>query len=124
LVINNFAINVYGDRERIGQVISNLLTNAVKYGLGKEVRLETALNGSMMICSVHDDGIGILKDQQIKVFERFYRISGTNLHTYPGLGLGLYISKEIIQRHDGEIWVESGPGSGTTFYFTLPATQI
>ena len=70
-----------------------------------------------------DSGIGIPQDRKDHVFERFYRVNGTNEMTFPGLGLGLYISSEIIKRHNGKIWVESEVGSGSTFYFSLPVSQ-
>nr|MDQ6889395.1 HAMP domain-containing histidine kinase [Bacteroidota bacterium] len=120
---NNPPVILVADKQRIGQVVSNLLTNALKYGPNADILVNAEVSDSKIICSVHDEGIGITKDQQDKVFDRFYRVSGQNLHTYPGLGLGLYISREIIQRHGGEIYVESEPGKGTTFYFTLPLAE-
>ena len=74
-----------------------------------------------VVTSVCDHGIGIPSDELMQVFERFHRgrqVSSTN---YGGLGLGLYITKQIIERHGGKIWVESREGTGTTFYFSLPA---
>ncbi len=115
---------VYADRERIGQVLSNLLTNAIKYCVGCDIQVTVTLDHNSISCSVRDFGIGIEEDQHEKIFERFYRVSGLNSHTYPGLGLGLYISKEIIKRHSGTIWVESEPGKGTTFHFSLPVVQV
>jgi two-component system CheB/CheR fusion protein len=70
--------------------------------------------------SVQDFGIGIPKDQSSKIFERFFRVSEEKENTYAGLGLGLYISSEIIRRHNGRIGVESEKGKGSTFYFELP----
>jgi signal transduction histidine kinase len=78
------------------------------------------LQETKAVCSVEDFGIGIVKDQQHKIFDKFYRVAGENLHTYPGWGLGLYISKEIIQRHNEKIWVMSEVGKGSAFYFSLP----
>jgi signal transduction histidine kinase len=69
---------------------------------------------------VQDFGIGIAQDKQDKVFERFFRASGPGQETYPGLGLGLYVSSEIIKRLDGRLWVESVEGKGSTFCFTIP----
>ncbi len=120
---NNPHVTIMADKERIGQVISNLLTNAVKYCGDCDIIVNAELRNKKLTCSVHDNGIGISKDQHDKIFNKFYRVSGENLHTYPGLGLGLYISREIIQRHNGEIWVESYPSKGTTFYFTLPVME-
>ncbi len=71
-------------------------------------------------CSVQDFGMGIPKSQQDKIFERFYRVSGDTMTTYPGMGLGLYIVKDIIKRHNGTIWVDSEDDKGSTFHVTLP----
>ncbi len=76
-----------------------------------------------MTLAVKDFGVGISKEKQEKVFERFYRVSGPKYNTFPGLGLGLYISSEIIKRQGGKIWVESRIGKGSTFYFTLPKNR-
>ncbi len=70
--------------------------------------------------SVQDFGIGIAKERQHKIFERFYQVTDPEEKTYPGLGIGLYISCEIIKRHGGQIWVESKKGEGATFHFALP----
>jgi signal transduction histidine kinase len=120
---SNPPATILADEERIRQVISNLLTNAIKYCQGCDIKVNVETRHNKVICSVHDDGIGIVKDQQDKIFDKFYRVSGPNLHTYPGLGLGLYISREIVQYHKGEIYVESEPKKGTTFYFTLPVME-
>jgi len=115
------AISVTGDRERIGQVLTNLLTNAVKYSPGADrVVVRTAQGEGETITSVRDFGFGIAKEKQGKVFDRFFRIEGKEHETYPGLGLGLYISAEIVRRHRGRIWVESEEGQGSIFAFALP----
>ena len=72
---------------------------------------------------VQDFGIGISKEHQEKIFERFYRVYTEDEKTFPGLGMGLYISSDIIERHNGKIWVESEKGKGSTFYFTLFYTK-
>ncbi|HVT45141.1 MAG TPA: ATP-binding protein [Thermoanaerobaculia bacterium] len=113
---------VEGDRDRLEQVLGNLLDNAVKYSPdGSEVFVRVADEGERVVTSISDRGIGIPTDELGQVFERFHRgrqVSSTN---YGGLGLGLYISKQIIERHGGSIWVESREGQGTTFHFSLPA---
>ncbi|RLJ72902.1 PAS domain-containing sensor histidine kinase [Pedobacter alluvionis] len=111
---------VYVDRERIGQVITNFLSNAIKYSTdANQIDVSTyALNGEVILC-VRDYGIGISKVQQHKVFDQFYRVGGNLQHTYPGLGLGLYISAEIIKNEKGRIWVESEEGQGASFCFAL-----
>lgn len=73
--------------------------------------------------SVQDFGIGIDQDQLKKVFDRLYQVTDSKEKTFPGLGMGLYISKEIIRRHHGKIWVESQKGKGSTFNFTLPLSS-
>jgi len=101
------------------------LENAVKYSPdGSEIFVSVEDEGDSIATSVCDRGIGIPTDEIAQVFERFHRgrqVSSTN---YGGLGLGLYITKQIIERHGGTIWVESKEGAGTTFYFTLPAEPV
>ena len=117
----NFKREITGDRERICQVLANLLTNAIKYSPdANEVIVYTEDNGSEVLIRIQDFGIGIGKDKQDNVFEQFYRVSGTKQHTFPGLGLGLYISAEIVKHLNGRIWVNSEEGKGSTFCFTLP----
>ncbi len=121
VIENNPPAEVDADRFRIGQVLNNILTNAIRFGRdSKRIIVNVALKNDKLICSVRDFGSGINPEEQHKIFERFYRISGNNLHTYPGLGLGLYISREIIVRHGGKIWMTSEHGNGSTFYFELP----
>jgi signal transduction histidine kinase len=76
-----------------------------------------------VIVSVQDFGIGISKEKQQKVFEQFYRVSGAKQHTFPGLGLGLYISSGIIKGEGSRIWVGSEEGKGSIFYFALPVQK-
>lgn len=114
--------SIRGDRNKIGQVIVNFIDNARKYSPEDTVISVTTVNKDGKIrLSVKDEGLGIPKDQQPKIFERFFRVSGKKENTYAGLGLGLYISAEIIRRHQGTIGVESEAGKGSVFYFELPA---
>jgi signal transduction histidine kinase len=126
--VPNVSRIVHGDRDRLEQVLGNLLENAVKYSPeGSEITISVDDRGDSVVTSVCDRGIGIPSDELAQVFERFHRgrqVSSTN---YGGLGLGLYITKEIVERHGGSIWVDSREGSGTTFYFSLaadPAPQL
>ena len=115
---------VVGDKERIGQVLTNFITNAIKYSPDcDKINVHTTIKDGEAIVGVEDFGIGITKDHQAKVFEQFYRVSGDMQHTFPGLGLGLFISSEIIKRQGGRIWVESIPGKGSHFYFSLPLVK-
>jgi signal transduction histidine kinase len=112
---------VYADRDRIGQVISNLLSNAIKYSASSPIIIVDSVATNQYISfSVQDFGLGIAKEKQLYVFERFYRVSDTVEQSYPGLGIGLYVSREIIKRQGGNIWVTSEKGKGSTFGFTLP----
>lgn len=114
---------IYGDRDRLGQVLTNFITNAIKYSpLMNKIYVKSTLTSRHIQVSVQDFGVGIPNDKKDKVFERFYRVEGEKQDTYGGLGLGLYISQEIINRHQGKIWVESEAGKGSTFYFSLPLT--
>ena len=115
------AIQVVGDRDRIGQVLINLLTNAVKYSpLADKVIVRLATDPEKAIVSVQDFGIGIAEAHHDKIFERFYQVADPEEKTFPGLGIGLYLSCDIVRRHGGNMWVESSKGSGATFYFTIP----
>lgn len=105
------------DSFRLEQVIINLLTNALKYGLGKPIRIKIFKEETAVI-EVIDEGIGIKTEDQLRIFDRFERaVSSTN---YGGLGLGLYISREIINLHHGKIFVKESPVSGSTLRIELP----
>jgi signal transduction histidine kinase len=121
---NNVDANIDADRDRIGQVVNNFLTNAIKYAPdGKKIIIALNREDGKVICSVQDFGKGIVAEEQEKIFERFYRITGHNLNTFPGLGLGLFICKEIIEKHGGKIGLISERGKGSTFYFELPIAE-
>ena len=116
--------HVRGDRERTGQVLTNLLTNAIKYSPQSEpIIVHTASDGQDITVGVQDFGVGIAPEDHQRVFDRFYRAGGPERETFPGLGLGLFISAEIIRRQRGRIWVESVPGKGALFRFTLPVVK-
>lgn len=100
------------------QVVQNLLQNALKYGGGKKVEVVINHQPEKFIVSIKDEGIGIPKKKQEKIFDKFER--AISAFEISGLGLGLYISREIIEAHQGKIWVESEPGKGTIFSFSLP----
>ena len=111
---------VFGDPQRIEQVLINLMTNAIKYAPGKfEIQVLFNCTDSHVSVGVRDQGIGLQRDKMEHIFSRFYRVDGLSPHM-SGLGIGLYISREIIERHKGKIWVESEHGKGSTFWFTLP----
>jgi signal transduction histidine kinase len=120
-VEENHSVKITTDRNRIIQVITNLVTNAVKYSPGSEiVKICSEIRDNSLILSVTDFGMGIAEYQKKYLFERFHQIARTNTGTGFNLGLGLYISKEIITHAGGAIWVNSEPGKGSTFSFSLP----
>ncbi len=124
VVTKKSQVMVIADRFRIYQVLTNLITNAIKYSPPeKKIKIRVEKRDTQAIVSVHDFGIGIAKDQQKKVFERLYQVAEPREKTFPGLGMGLYISKEIIKRHRGQIWVEGEKDKGSIFYFTLPLSR-
>ncbi|MCC8425573.1 CheR family methyltransferase [Mucilaginibacter sp. UR6-11] len=113
-------IAVYADRNRMEQVIINLISNAIKYSPGRDkVVIKVSTQNHEVKIAITDFGIGISKDKLPYLFDRFYRVDDTS-QRYSGLGLGLYISAEIVRRHDGIIGIESNPGEGSTFWFTIP----
>jgi signal transduction histidine kinase len=120
---NNSKVIISGERNRLEQVLSNFLSNAVKYSPNAaEVVVKSELMGGGVKVSVRDFGIGIPPDEQEYVFDRFYRVNESS-RKFNGLGLGLFISAEIIKKHGGEIGVESN-NSGSEFYFTLPLVKV
>lgn len=112
---------IKADRARLEQVMNNFLTNAIKYspGADKVVIICTQTETGVKV-AVQDFGIGIVKNKLDYLFDRFFRVQESSSH-FSGLGLGLYISAEIIKRHHGQIGVESQPDKGSTFWFTIPA---
>ncbi|MGK7392713.1 MAG: ATP-binding protein [Candidatus Cyclobacteriaceae bacterium M2_1C_046] len=117
----NCGNTVTGDRNRISQVITNFLTNAIKYAPNsKKIKATSKEKDGNMIFSVKDYGIGLNEKDKERIFERFYRVDSKKHKNSSGLGLGLYISAEIIRRHNGKIWAESENGGGAIFCFSLP----
>lgn len=117
---------IQADRERTGQVITNLITNAIKYSpKSDKVLLQLSSNSSTVRLDVEDFGVGIPKVKQDKIFQRFYRVSNdANRNTFPGIGLGLFLSKEIIERQKGTIFFKSISGHGSVFGFALPLKVV
>ncbi len=113
-----------GDKHRLEQVFTNLLSNAIKYSPASDtVELEVSSSKETITVRVRDHGIGIPREHQEKIFERFYRIVDPERRTIPGLGVGLSIVADIIKQYGGKITVESEQGKGSTFHLVLPAAQ-
>jgi PAS domain S-box-containing protein len=109
------------DKDKVSSVMVNLLSNAVKYSpKGSKIRVNCNQQDNQVCISVADEGLGISVDDCDHIFDRYYRVESNRTRHISGFGIGLYLSAEIIQRHDGKIWVESKKGVGSTFYFTLP----
>jgi signal transduction histidine kinase len=115
------AVTVEADQTRIEQVINQLLKNAVTYSpQGGDIEVSLINSDSEAILSVTDHGIGIPKNRQARIFERLYRAHMDTPYDYGGLGVGLFIAREIIHAHGGRIWFTSEPGQGSTFFFAIP----
>ncbi|WP_411274735.1 PAS domain-containing protein [Daejeonella sp.] len=120
IISTNPDILIHTDKEKIIQVITNLVSNAVKYSPDAEkVSIYVSKTDSQLICSVQDFGIGIPKNQHAFIFERFHQVEKADANAGLTLGLGLFISSEIIKRAKGKLWLESEFGKGSTFSFSL-----
>lgn len=112
------------DENRTMQILSNLVSNAIKYTPDKgiiELRLQTADTDGFILFSVTDNGIGIPENDRQKLFESLVRATNVSQSRSPGVGLGLYIVRSLVELHGGQVWLESEEGKGTTFYATFPA---
>ena len=119
------AAPIVADRDRIEQVFENLVGNAIKYS-PESGRIDVVLrvNGTNAVVSVRDQGIGVAPGEVEKIFGLFYRSPDPRADHVGGLGLGLYISREIVSRHHGRLWAERNAGAGTTFHVTLPLAHV
>jgi two-component system CheB/CheR fusion protein len=121
ILVADKGITIKADRERIGEVLNNLISNAIKYSPnGGDITIHIKTTADGVEISVQDNGIGVPEEEKANLFERFSRIKSEKTNTFPGLGLGLYISAAIIYQHHGKIWLESKHHEGSTFYFFLP----
>jgi len=114
---------IAGSRSQFSQVFENLISNAIKYRTTKEplrVRIWSRRDRERWVVAVQDNGIGFEQEHAVKIFGLFKRL---HRDEYPGTGVGLAICKRIVERHGGEIWAESSPGAGATFYFAVPAVE-
>ena len=114
---------IIADRDRVGQVVTNLITNAIKYSPRADtIDVRVTADQHSVVVRVQDYGIGIPPALQEMIFERFFRVMRER--SVPGLGMGLFIASEIVKLHGGEIWVESVEGKGSTFSFSLPSSTV
>ncbi len=116
---------IVADRDRIEQVLENLVGNAIKYSPeAGRIEMSMHVNGANAVISVRDEGIGIAPGEVEKIFGLFYRSPDPRADHVGGLGLGLYISREIVSRHHGRLWAERNAEAGTTFHVTLPIAHV
>jgi signal transduction histidine kinase len=116
---------IFADRLRVKQVFFNLLSNALKFTpSGGKIRIDAALREGVIEMSVSDTGVGIAKEQHEAVFDKFYQVGSTTKGVREGTGLGLAITKALVEEHGGGIWLESEPGKGSRFTFTIPHEEI
>jgi PAS domain S-box-containing protein len=120
-VRNEFRASLYADRLRLKEILYNLLTNALKFTPdGGNVWVETVVQDSRLQVTVGDTGIGVHRDEHDSIFEKFYQVGSTTKGTREGTGLGLPITRKLVELHGGHMWLESRPGQGSRFSFTLP----
>jgi signal transduction histidine kinase len=110
----------HGDERRLNQVLLNLVGNAIKFTEAGEILVEVKALDRAFLVTVSDTGPGVLRSDQAKIFEEFHQADSSSTRKKGGTGLGLSISKRIVEMHGGRIWVESSPGKGSTFSFTIP----
>ncbi|RBW69120.1 cell wall metabolism sensor histidine kinase WalK [Bacillus taeanensis] len=123
--LQDLKVVVYGDKDKLTQVLDNIISNALKYSPeGGTITFRCWLQGKKIRVSVSDEGVGIPKANLSKIFDRFYRVDRARSRQLGGTGLGLAIAKEMIHTHGGDIWAESEWGIGTTIYFTLPYKKV
>ena len=122
-------VHICGDADRIGQVVTNYVTNALKYSAADQpVVVSLRLHGTEAYVHVRDQGPGLTAEQQTHIWERYRRVQGVAVQDNTrgaggNLGMGLYISRTIVERHGGRVGVESRPGTGSAFWFALPLSQ-
>jgi signal transduction histidine kinase len=112
---------IHGDRDRLSQVLTNLINNAVKYSpQADSVDIGLSSSNNVALITIRDYGVGIPSAHQKHIFDRFYRVHDSSNKSFKGLGLGLYISYDIVNRHGGNLTIESEEGQGSTFTISLP----
>jgi two-component system phosphate regulon sensor histidine kinase PhoR len=115
---------VWGDPDKVEQILTNLVGNAIKYSPGGgEVLVTVDQDGDTVQVSVRDQGIGMSPRDMGQLFEKFYRVDREEVRRTGGTGLGLYITKRLVEMHGGRLWAESWPQVGSVFRFTLPTSD-
>ena len=115
---------VYADEWRLERILHNLLDNAVKYSpKGGEIGVSARIEGENLVVGVSDQGIGISVRDQGRLFAPFERLEYLRAAGVKGIGLGLLVCRRLVEAHGGWIWLESEPGKGSTFFFTLPLSE-
>ena len=122
VIAPTFMINA--DPDRISEVLTNLIDNAIKYTAQGSVDVEVSADDNFVSVKVHDTGMGISAQEQKHIFEKFYRVDNELTREQSGTGLGLYITRNLVERYGGTIWVESKLGQGSTFAFKLPLAKV
>jgi len=115
---------VYTDRDKLYAIVNNLVKNAIKYSSGGVIEFSYQIDNGFIQFNIKDQGIGIEKELQEKIFDRFYQVDSNLNKQYDGVGLGLAIVKYYTELLGGKIWVESSLGKGSTFSFTIPYSQM
>jgi signal transduction histidine kinase len=114
---------IVADRERVDQILYNLVHNAVKYSDGGLIRIQAREENESVLISVADEGVGLSPEEMARLFQRFERTEAARVRKIRGTGLGLYLVKYLAETHGGEVWVESEKGRGSTFFIRLPKEQ-
>jgi len=118
-------VNIYADRDKIGTVLSNLLSNAAKYSPNAtQVVISCEVKEDQVIIGVEDQGMGIKPHELTRLFDRYFRVESQENQLISGFGIGLYLSAEVIKRHDGKIWAESEINKGSVFRVALPIKDL
>ncbi len=116
---------VAADRDKVAQIATNLVSNAIKYSpAGGQIHIKVSEESDRLIISVRDEGIGIPEDKLPSLFSRFYQVDSSSTRKIGGTGIGLFLVKHLTEAHGGEVWVESTPEAGSTFYFSLPKLTV
>ncbi len=124
IVLDHATPRIYGDINLVRQIFKHLLDNAAKYTPKGEVQISADKKGEMLEVCVADTGIGIAEDKLTRIFDGFYQVNGGLTREFQGPGIGLSLSKKLIELHGGRLWVKSMPGRGSRFFFTLPLKPV